>query len=166
MHFYSRYAGDARRSPAWANCHLSNCQGAKPRALPLLTKHLYILKVSLPAADFTKKPAPPPAGGSVARRRRCNRTGVCARGSVAESKDSRPPTLILPSAAVLRQGKEAFCNRLIGGKATKAAVQLGIKVGDDFELTGGLKDNDTVILNKASSLTDGQAVEVLKAAAK
>jgi HlyD family secretion protein len=74
--------------------------------------------------------------------------------------------LTLPAAAVLRQGKEAFCNRLIGGKASKTPIQLGIKVGDDFEIASGLKEGDMVILNKASSLKDGQPVEILTAETK
>src|SRR5207253_3577867 len=79
-----------------------------------------------------------------------------------EQKDA----LTLPAAAVVRQGKEAFCYRLIGGKATKTPIQLGIKVGDDFEIKSGLSENDTAILNKASALKDGQAVEEMKPAAK
>jgi HlyD family secretion protein len=76
--------------------------------------------------------------------------------------EERKDALSLPSAAVVRQGREAFCFKLVGGKAQQTAIQLGIKVGEDFEVTGGLADGDTVILNKAGSLKDGQAVEVLK----
>jgi RND family efflux transporter MFP subunit len=92
------------------------------------------------------------------------RPGLYATAKILlqEQKDA----LTLPAAAVVRQGKEAFCYRLIGGKATKTPIQLGIKVGDDFEVTGGLSDNDSVILNKATSLKDGQSVEVLKAETK
>jgi HlyD family secretion protein len=74
--------------------------------------------------------------------------------------------LTLPSAAVVRQGKEAFCFRLVDRKATKTPIQVGIKVGDDFEVVSGLSDDQTVILNKASSLKDGQLVEVAKPPAK
>ena len=81
-----------------------------------------------------------------------------ARLTLQERKDA----LTLPAAAVVRQGREAFCYRLIGGQATKAPLQLGIKVGDDFEVASGLADDDLVILNKASSLKDGQAVETLQ----
>jgi HlyD family secretion protein len=74
--------------------------------------------------------------------------------------------LTLPSAAVVRQDKAAFCYRLIGGKAAKTPIQLGIKVADDFEIASGLAASETVILNKAGALRDGQAVEQLKPAAK
>src|SRR5262249_2753295 len=85
-----------------------------------------------------------------------------ARITLQEQKNA----LALPAAAVVRQGKEAFCFRLVGGKAARSPIQLGIRVGDEFEVTGGIADSDTVIVNKASSLKDGQSVEVLKPAAK
>jgi HlyD family secretion protein len=85
-----------------------------------------------------------------------------AKITLQEQKDA----LTLPATAVVRQGKEAFCYKLIGGKAAKTPIQVGIKVGDDFEVTGGVADGDLVILNKAASLKDGQPVEILKAQAK
>jgi RND family efflux transporter MFP subunit len=92
------------------------------------------------------------------------RPGLYATAKILlqEQKDA----LTLPAAAVVRQGKEAICYRFIGGKAVKTPIQVGIKVGDDFEVTGGLADGDKAILNKAASLKDGQPVEELKAAAK
>jgi len=59
-----------------------------------------------------------------------------------------------------------FCYKLVGGKATKTPLQLGIKVGDDWEVAKGLADAETVILNKAAALKDGQPLEVLKAETK
>jgi HlyD family secretion protein len=81
-----------------------------------------------------------------------------ARVTLQEQKD----VLTLPGAAVVRQGKDAFCYRLVEGKATKSPLQLGFRVGDDFEIASGLSDSDTVILNKAAALKDGQAVEATK----
>lgn len=74
----------------------------------------------------------------------------------------RPNVLTLPATAVVRQGKEAFCNRLLDGRAVKTPIQLGIQVADEWEIVGGLQETETVILNKASSLKDGQLVEVAK----
>jgi RND family efflux transporter MFP subunit len=90
------------------------------------------------------------------------RPGMFAMAAI--SLEEQPDTLTLPSAAVVRQGNEAFCYRLIKGKAVKSQIQLGIRVGDDFEIASGLSDRDAVILNKAGSLKDGQPVEVLKPA--
>ena len=85
-----------------------------------------------------------------------------AKITLQQQKD----VLTLPSAAVVRQGRDASCNRLIAGKATKTPIQLGIKVGDDFEITKGLVEGDVVILNKALSLKDGQPVTVSPPEAK
>jgi RND family efflux transporter MFP subunit len=76
----------------------------------------------------------------------------------------RENALVLPAAAIVRQNGKAHCYRLIDGKAVKAVVELGIRVGDDFEVASGLSDGDTVILNKAGSLQDGQPVSILKPA--
>ena len=84
------------------------------------------------------------------------------RLTLAERKDA----LTLPAAAVVRDGRLAFCYRLLDGKTSKTPLELGIRVGDDFEITSGLSDNDQVILNKATSLKDGQSVEAAKPPAK
>jgi HlyD family secretion protein len=98
-----------------------------------------------------------------------NREGRLRPGLYATVKitlQEQNDALTLPSAAVVRQGKAALCFRLIDGKASKTDIQLGIKVADEFEVASGLSEDDTVILNKAAALKDGQAVEVLKAEAK
>jgi RND family efflux transporter MFP subunit len=74
--------------------------------------------------------------------------------------------LTLPTAAVVRQGKDAFCYLLKNGKAAKTPIQIGTKVGDDLEVVRGLSETDVVILNKASALKDGQPVTELKPTGK
>jgi RND family efflux transporter MFP subunit len=92
------------------------------------------------------------------------RPGMFAMAKIIlqEEKDA----LTLPTAAVARRGKDAFCYKLIGGKAIETPLKLGIKVNDDFQVIEGLADSDTVILNKASTLKDGQPVELLKTPAR
>jgi RND family efflux transporter MFP subunit len=97
-----------------------------------------------------------------------NKDGRLRPGTYATAKlklDEHKDVLTLPAAAVVRQDREVFCYRLAGGKATKTPIQLGLRVGDDWEIASGISDGDSVILNKAGSLKDGQAVEVLKPAA-
>ena len=98
-----------------------------------------------------------------------NRDGRLRPGLYATAKiilAERPGPITLPTAAVVRQEKEAHCYRLVSGKAAKTPIQLGIKVGDDWEVVSGISESDTVILNKAAALKDGQPVEVLKPQAK
>jgi RND family efflux transporter MFP subunit len=96
-----------------------------------------------------------------------NADGRLRPGTFATARiklDEHSDVLTLPSAAVVRQDKEAFCYRLIEGKAAKTLIHLGLRVGDDWEIASGLAEGDTVILNKASTLKDAQPVEVLKPA--
>ncbi|HEX5105391.1 MAG TPA: efflux RND transporter periplasmic adaptor subunit, partial [Pirellulaceae bacterium] len=97
-----------------------------------------------------------------------NADGRLRPGTFATAKiklDEHQDVLTLPAAAVVRQDREAFCYRLIDGKAAKTRIQLGLNVGGEWEITSGLSDGDTVILNKANALQDAQPVEVLKPAA-
>jgi RND family efflux transporter MFP subunit len=91
-----------------------------------------------------------------------NSNGRLRPGMFATAKivlEEKKDTLTLPAAAVVRQGNEAFCYRLIGGKAARTPIQVGIKMGNDFEVIGGVAEGDQVILNKAATLKDGQRVE-------
>lgn len=81
--------------------------------------------------------------------------------AVAKLKlDERANVIAVAPAAITRQGAEAFVFRLVDGKAVRTPIQLGIRVADEYEVAKGLSDNDTVILNKAASLQDGQEVRV------
>jgi RND family efflux transporter MFP subunit len=96
-----------------------------------------------------------------------NSEGRLRPGTYATAKiklDEHRDVLTLPSASVVRQDKEAFCYRLIDGNATKTMIQLGLRVGEDWEVVSGLSDGDMVALNKAASLKDGQQLDVLKPA--
>jgi RND family efflux transporter MFP subunit len=71
----------------------------------------------------------------------------------------RPDALVLPSAAVVRKDNTAHCFVVEGAKVRRTPIELGIKVGDDWEITSGLAGNDTVCLTKAATLQDGQQVD-------
>jgi hypothetical protein len=61
---------------------------------------------------------------------------------------------------------QAYCFVVQDGQAIRTPVELGIKVADDWEIVKGLAGNETVCLAKASSLSDGQAIDVLPVPAK
>jgi multidrug efflux pump subunit AcrA (membrane-fusion protein) len=81
---------------------------------------------------------------------------------LAERKD----VLTLPVTAMLRDGREAFCYRVESGHVYRTPVQPGLRVGNEVEIASGLTGNETVVLLRADSLKEAQAVEVLKEAAK
>ena len=91
-----------------------------------------------------------------------NKDGRLRPGMYATAKiflAERKNAITLPPAAVVREGREAFCFLAQEGKAKKHPIQLGLRVGDDFEVVSGLTGDETVILNKASALKDGQLIE-------
>ncbi|MDX1948664.1 MAG: efflux RND transporter periplasmic adaptor subunit [Pirellulaceae bacterium] len=71
----------------------------------------------------------------------------------------RENALVLPGPAVVRRDGGAFCFRIADGKAAETPIELGIKVGDEWEIVGGLDETVTVALNKAAALKDGQEVD-------
>jgi HlyD family secretion protein len=76
---------------------------------------------------------------------------------------ARENVLTLPAAAVKRDGTEACCFVVTGGQAVRTPIELGLKVGDDWEIVKGLEGNESVCLTKAATLADGQAIDVLPA---
>ena len=64
-------------------------------------------------------------------------------GTVTIVEDRRAGVLHVPAAAVTRQNGKAFVTVAAGGKRE---VQLGLTGTDSVEVTGGLKEGDTIVL--------------------
>jgi HlyD family secretion protein len=77
---------------------------------------------------------------------------------------AREKALTLPATAVTRVDGQAYCFVVREGQVVRTPIELGLKVGDDWEIVKGLEGNESVCLTKASSLADGQAIDVLPAA--
>ena len=71
----------------------------------------------------------------------------------------RPDALVLPAAAVVRKDGGAFCFLVAERKVKQTPIQLGIKVGDDWEIASELPEDAIIALNKAATLKDGQPVD-------
>jgi RND family efflux transporter MFP subunit len=77
---------------------------------------------------------------------------------VAEEKDA---AVVVPAAAVVREGDEAFVYVSgADGKAHRQAVQLGLAGRDEVEITSGLQGGETVIVRGHDALPDGAAITV------
>ena len=74
--------------------------------------------------------------------------------------EERPHALSLPRSAIVREGKQAFCWVIERGEAQRTPVALGLQVGDDVEVTSGLRGDEPVIGSPTASLQQGQRVEV------
>jgi len=92
--------------------------------------------------------------------------GLYAEGRI-DSGAAATALPMLPEAAVVRSGNEAFVWRAgKDGKLAKVAVQLGprdLRSGE-LPLQGGLAAGDLILRNPGSALVDGQRVEFVAAA--
>ena len=74
----------------------------------------------------------------------------------------RPDVYVLPSSAIVRDGRGTFCWTVRDGRALRTPIALGLQVGSDVEVTSGLKPDDLVIQSQVASLQAGATVEVAK----
>lgn len=76
--------------------------------------------------------------------------------------EQRPDVLVLPISAIVKTGDQTICCTVVGGKIEQRPIALGLRVGDEVEITNGIADSDTIVLMRAGSLQPGQAVEVIE----
>lgn len=75
--------------------------------------------------------------------------------------DERPDTLVLPIAAVMREGRDAFCCCVESGKIVRRPIQLGLRSGNEVEVISGIDSSHVVVMVRPESLREGQAVEII-----
>ncbi len=68
-------------------------------------------------------------------------------------------TLVIPRAAVVRDGDRRFVYLLEDGRARRREVEVGLLGLNEVEVTAGLKEKDKVILPGAATLSDGLRVQ-------
>jgi RND family efflux transporter MFP subunit len=73
--------------------------------------------------------------------------------------ENRPEVLTLPSASLGTNDNGYFVYRVVGGKAQKQAVHIGLNNGTQVEIIDGLSENDQIVLKGKDSLRDGQPVK-------
>jgi HlyD family secretion protein len=80
--------------------------------------------------------------------------------------EERANALSLPVTAIVREGDITRCCAVVDGKISFRAIELGIRGGDEIEVLRGIREDDVIVLTRAASLREGQAVEVLPPVAK
>ena len=68
------------------------------------------------------------------------------------------PKIVVPAAAVLREGDAAFVWGIDDGRARKLAVVLGELQGDQITIVSGLVGGETIARDAARKLRDGERV--------
>ncbi len=75
--------------------------------------------------------------------------------------EKREDVLTLPIGAVVKTAEGTRCCVVVDGKIQHRPIELGMRVGDEVEIESGLDVNETVVLLRAGSLQNGQAIEVI-----
>jgi multidrug efflux pump subunit AcrA (membrane-fusion protein) len=98
-------------------------------------------------------------------------------GEIADTTRSLPPNasvnvqivtaekrgvLAIPRAALFRDGDRRYVYRLEEGRARRHDVSVGLVGLNDIEVTGGLKENDAVILPGTVPLSDDLRVKIAR----
>lgn len=85
------------------------------------------------------------------------RAGQFARVTIplAESK-----TLLAPASAVVQRGQMELVFVVVNKRAQLRLVKTGKRVGEDIEIVSGVSTGETVVIQGAEQLRDGQPVEV------
>jgi RND family efflux transporter MFP subunit len=66
--------------------------------------------------------------------------------------------VVVPEAAIVREGDEAAVFVAAGGKAMRRAVQTGLADGARIEIVSGIADGEEVIVEGQAGLPDGAAI--------
>lgn len=89
------------------------------------------------------------------------RPGMFARVTLDHGAQTR---VVVPDRAVVKQtgSGNRYVYVLRNGRVSYNRVELGRRLGDAYELLGGVQDGDTVVVGGQSRLADGVEVEILK----
>lgn len=71
------------------------------------------------------------------------RSGMYARATVALREN--PAALMVPEEALIPQGNSLFVYRVQDGKATRTAIQIGLRRDGQVEIMKGLEESDQVV---------------------
>jgi HlyD family secretion protein len=89
------------------------------------------------------------------------KAGIFANARIAV--EIHPNALVVPRVALVVEGDETFVFVPQGDKVEKRKVTVGIRDGEQVEITDGLKDNDKVVTQGAYGLGDGTKIKIVAA---
>jgi RND family efflux transporter MFP subunit len=92
------------------------------------------------------------------------RPGLYAYATI--TVDEHQGVLTIPGTALVHAGAQTFCMAVLDGKIARKPVTVGLEDGTRAEIVAGLEGNETIVKANASSLVDGQPVQIAESAAK
>ncbi len=78
----------------------------------------------------------------------------------ANKENSSTGRILVPKLAVVKKDNGAFVFVIKGEKVEQRAIRAGGEIGDDYQVLEGLSGNESVALNGADKLRDGDRVKV------
>jgi HlyD family secretion protein len=93
-----------------------------------------------------------------------NRKGVLRPGLYAHATivvEEHAGVLSVPTSALVRTDSNTYCVAVTGGEAIREPVTVGLDDGTRAEILSGLSGEEQIVKAYASSLVDGQRVEIL-----
>ena len=84
---------------------------------------------------------------------------------IAIDAETHTGVVIVPASAIVREGDETAVFVMMGDKAQRRAVMVGIEAGDQVEIVGGVKAGEMVIVSGQNGLPDGARVTTSAAGA-
>ena len=81
---------------------------------------------------------------------------------LAEATRAEPgaPVVLIPRAALRRDGQEAYVWTVADARAHRRAVTVGTELGDQVQIATGLTGDETLVVGDATAVRDGGAVRV------
>jgi RND family efflux transporter MFP subunit len=76
--------------------------------------------------------------------------------------EEHPNVLTIPVTAVVSEQGKNYCVAVVAGKAVRRTIEVGLSDGTRTEVISGLQGDDEVVKASAASLTEGQAVAVIR----
>ena len=80
--------------------------------------------------------------------------------SSVNKENSSTGRILVPKQAVVKKDNGAFVFVIKGDKVEQRAIRAGGEIGDDYQVLEGLSGNESVALNGADKLRDGDRVKV------
>jgi RND family efflux transporter MFP subunit len=117
------------------------------------------------ARVISRAAAVDPATGAAPIRLRFDKPTRFAIGTpvqIAIDTDVHKNVLLVPSAAIVRDGDETAVFVAVGEKAVRRDVETGVTDGSHVEITKGIKAGDAVIVHGQNGLPDGAKISLEK----
>lgn len=76
--------------------------------------------------------------------------------------EKRPDVLAIPVAAVMYDQGKPMCAAIVDGRIVRKPLVLGLRAGDEVEVTSGLTADDTIVPKNPTGFKDEQRVEIAK----